>query len=596
MDFAPPSQNKQTSPDQDAPAPPENPPGSENLKRHRPIPAAGDGWSFPKLPRPAEPDYSSKAPLIRQPHGFGRSNLWPADDGQKMLSFSSSTTAVSAGGGSGSGSGFGSGSGSGRSITFSQAQDEQDKSGFVRGVSSSPYANANARMRGPFTPLQWMELEQQALIYKYLVANVPVPPHLLAPLRRPAPAPTFASPAAFASHILGWGGPYPTGNAGGSNDPEPGRCRRTDGKKWRCSRDAVPDQKYCERHINRGRHRSRKPVEGQQTGHAVAGPKVAPIAPSSSPAASVMPGVSVGTAAAMHQHFGQHPITGGLSTNNLVARSQAFDSLSLLPNPTVGLKSKDAAASSAFAVQKQDLSQYEEPTSSEFGLFLSEALLNSNERLPYIDDDDHSNAFLNFDDKDATENQLIHQFIDDWPKDQSHRPSATWPEEMKSDWTQLSMSIPAATEFSSSSASPAQERSAISIPRPGQSVQMSLGMSNDFGQLIHKQPPWFPVTWGNPMGGPLGEVLINTTPGAESVENNPTIDAGPMKTTWRNNSPQMELSPSGVLHKSNFVSLSNSCSPRSPPSIATDDKNAAAAAAAEKARLCNEFVANSAAM
>lgn len=44
-------------------------------------------------------------------------------------------------------------------------------------------------------------------------------------------------------------------------DPEPGRCRRTDGKKWRCSRDAAPDQKYCERHLNRGRPRSRKPVE-----------------------------------------------------------------------------------------------------------------------------------------------------------------------------------------------------------------------------------------------------------------------------------------------------------------------------------------------
>ncbi|CAA0809072.1 Growth-regulating factor 2 [Striga hermonthica] len=49
----------------------------------------------------------------------------------------------------------------------------------------------------------------------------------------------------------------------GSTDPEPGRCRRTDGKKWRCSREVVADQKYCERHINRGRHRSRKPVEGQ---------------------------------------------------------------------------------------------------------------------------------------------------------------------------------------------------------------------------------------------------------------------------------------------------------------------------------------------
>lgn len=44
-------------------------------------------------------------------------------------------------------------------------------------------------------------------------------------------------------------------------DPEPGRCRRTDGKKWRCSRDVVPDEKYCEKHMHRGRHRSRKPVE-----------------------------------------------------------------------------------------------------------------------------------------------------------------------------------------------------------------------------------------------------------------------------------------------------------------------------------------------
>ncbi|KAJ6427361.1 hypothetical protein OIU84_022870 [Salix udensis] len=44
-------------------------------------------------------------------------------------------------------------------------------------------------------------------------------------------------------------------------DPEPGRCRRTDGKKWRCSKEAYPDSKYCERHMHRGKSRSRKPVE-----------------------------------------------------------------------------------------------------------------------------------------------------------------------------------------------------------------------------------------------------------------------------------------------------------------------------------------------
>lgn len=48
-----------------------------------------------------------------------------------------------------------------------------------------------------------------------------------------------------------------------SSDPEPGRCKRTDGKKWRCSRDVAPNHKYCERHLHRGRPRSRKPVEIQ---------------------------------------------------------------------------------------------------------------------------------------------------------------------------------------------------------------------------------------------------------------------------------------------------------------------------------------------
>jgi WRC len=46
-----------------------------------------------------------------------------------------------------------------------------------------------------------------------------------------------------------------------SADPEPMRCRRTDGKKWRCSKDAAPDQKYCEHHMHRGKPRSRKPME-----------------------------------------------------------------------------------------------------------------------------------------------------------------------------------------------------------------------------------------------------------------------------------------------------------------------------------------------
>lgn len=103
----------------------------------------------------------------------------------------------------------------------------------------------------------------------------------------------------YCMYQVGWGS-FHMGFS--NNDPEPGRCRRTDGKKWRCSRDAVADQKYCERHMNRGRHRSRKPVEGQ-TGHAITGTttttnnnasstssKLMPIASSPSGAVVVAPG------------------------------------------------------------------------------------------------------------------------------------------------------------------------------------------------------------------------------------------------------------------------------------------------------------------
>ncbi|XP_043698346.1 growth-regulating factor 7-like isoform X2 [Telopea speciosissima] len=113
-----------------------------------------------------------------------------------------------------------------------------------------------ASLRFPFTSAQWQELERQALIYKYMMASAPVPPDLLMPICR-----HFSDNAAAAPlSALGRSSCFNLRFSSGM-DPEPGRCRRTDGKKWRCSRDAAPDQKYCERHMHRGRPRSRKPVE-----------------------------------------------------------------------------------------------------------------------------------------------------------------------------------------------------------------------------------------------------------------------------------------------------------------------------------------------
>ncbi|KAI9083889.1 hypothetical protein K1719_034147 [Acacia pycnantha] len=120
-------------------------------------------------------------------------------------------------------------------------------------MNSSPMWTA---VQPPFTVAQWQELEHQALIFKYLKAGLAVPLDLLIPIRKSL---ELMPPKLVHHPSLGYCSYY-----GKKIDPEPGRCRRTDGKKWRCSRDAHPDSKYCERHMIRRRYRSRKPVESQQ--------------------------------------------------------------------------------------------------------------------------------------------------------------------------------------------------------------------------------------------------------------------------------------------------------------------------------------------
>ncbi|XLS97362.1 hypothetical protein HN51_040097 [Arachis hypogaea] len=110
--------------------------------------------------------------------------------------------------------------------------------------------------RFPFTPSQWQELEHQALIYKYMASGISIPPDLLFSIKRGY---HLDHSRLFPPQHLGWN--YLQMGLGRKIDPEPGRCRRTDGKKWRCSKEAYPDSKYCERHMHRGKNRSRKPVE-----------------------------------------------------------------------------------------------------------------------------------------------------------------------------------------------------------------------------------------------------------------------------------------------------------------------------------------------
>ncbi|KAJ8567369.1 hypothetical protein K7X08_019577 [Anisodus acutangulus] len=432
-------------------------------------------------------------------------------------------------------------------------------SAYASGGSNESARGPFARFRGPFTPSQWMELEHQALIYKHLMANVPVPHQLLIPLKKSLNPYAFSGLSA-GSYASNWGwGTFHLGFSG-NTDPEPGRCRRTDGKKWRCSREAVPDQKYCERHINRGRHRSRKPVEGQN-GHAVPGSttsKVASIAPSSSASVISRSGASNSLGAVQHQFNSLQPSAANPSTEQLVNRMQERKVASVI-SPTIGLKPKD----SAMSVQKQH-NGFELSSLTDFGLVSSDSFLNPSQRNSFVNPK-NPNAFLDFNNQEQSEQHPVHHFIDGWTKEQSSHASASWPDELKSDWTQLSMSIPmAASDFSSSSSSPRQEKlilSPLRLSRDFDPIQMGLGVTNSYGEPMQKTANWVPVSWENSLGGPLGEVLNSTAGNAGDGKSASALNL--TREVWDNN-PPFGSSPKGVLQKSTFVSLSNSSSGSSP--------------------------------
>ncbi|KAJ0787999.1 putative transcription factor interactor and regulator C3H-WRC/GRF family [Helianthus annuus] len=387
-----------------------------------------DEWREMKVPRISQEEDISKGMLLQQQQQQ-RSSCSVFDGAQNMLSFSEPNT----------------------HLTNALPYYARKNVGYgVRGVL--------AGVRGPFTASQWMELEHQALIYKYITVNAPIPSNLLIPIRKALETAAFCYPGANLRHTAyGWGG-FHMGFSNNS-DPEPGRCRRTDGKKWRCSRDAVADQKYCERHMNRGRHRSRKPVEGQP-GHSVSnGPTATATANaavvSTPTATTAATGISHLSQQNQHQFGRSFLKTGDLGSNKI----QDSSSHSMLSASSIGLKPTAI------------------PVPSEFGLVTSDSLLNP---LQKNDNADHK-----------PQNSL-HQFMDDWPH-------------------------PDKSNFISSNSSPNSERLNLSP------LRMGLGVGNTTAPNVFDERSqavnWIPVSWETSSGGPLGEVLNHNTNNGPSALN-----------------------------------------------------------------------------
>jgi hypothetical protein len=225
---------------------------------------------------------------------------------------------------------------------------------------------------------------------------------------------------------------------------------------------------------------------------------------------------------------------------------------------TISLKSNE----STFTISKPEI-PLEELSQSLFGLVSTDSLHNPSLRAAGINSKNYC-SFLDFNDQETQDQNPLRQFIDDWPKDQSNRSVISWPEELRSDWTQLSMSIPMASDFSSSSSSPTEDKLSVSplrLSRAFEPIQMNLGMSTEFSEPTQNQTNWIPISWGTSMGGPLGEVLTSTTNPVKACKNSSALNL--LIEGW-DGSPQLGSSPTGVLQKAPFSSLSNSSSGSSP--------------------------------
>lgn len=159
---------------------------------------------------------------------------------------------------------------------------------------------------------------------------------------------------------------------------------------------------------------------------------------------------------------------------------------------------------------KESPKQRNNNSSYEFGHISSDSLLNPNSAKSLL-----GSTYLDFSSSQD--------------KQHGNHSHSTWPEELKSDWTQLSMSIPVASSSPSSTHITGEDKTTLSPLRLSRESDLSEQ------ETLKKVNTWIPISWGNSLGGPLGEVLNSTT-----------------------NSPTLGSSPTGVLQKSTFCPLSNS--------------------------------------
>jgi hypothetical protein len=187
------------------------------------------------------------------------------------------------------------------------------------------------------------------------------------------------------------------------------------------------------------------------------------------------------------------------------------------------------------------------------------------------------------------EGQPLRHFFDDWPR--SRDPTAlAWsdveedrPNRSNASTTQLSISIPVTpTDFPASNVSPSRGKLSLSPLKLSMSMArgddrlgttadptlIGLGMGMGLGmdtKVRHRETTWIPVTWENPLGGPLAEVLSTRHGHGGCKSSGLDLLCDGWDSSPRDN-PHIG-SPTGVLQISSFSSYSDSSSSDSSPRI-----------------------------
>ncbi|KAG6573628.1 Growth-regulating factor 6, partial [Cucurbita argyrosperma subsp. sororia] len=113
---------------------------------------------------------------------------------------------------------------------------------------------SGGRNRLPFTGFHSLQLSGKSWSTKPSSSSTWPPASLSHPIcSSPSTQPLstlLSFPPSFPTNMhVGWN--YLQMGYGRKIDPKPRRCRRTDGKKWRCSKEAFQASKYYERHAPR---------------------------------------------------------------------------------------------------------------------------------------------------------------------------------------------------------------------------------------------------------------------------------------------------------------------------------------------------------